>query len=158
MIHVVLTLDAAATFESSLGQFAVPHVDKQDSGAALTAMTLQVSAPESYSYGGFSYHDFGIKMRGGRLVIVYFTGRHRHGGTAPSPPLGETPVPWAYRVAVICYPNGPTMEGKSRTPLAPLCGFDFVMKDPKARDCDRTDVLKIPPELRFRQRCVVSPP
>ena len=71
MVCDVLTLDAAATFESSLGQFAIPHVDKQDFGAALTAMTLQVSAPESYSYGGFFYHDFGTKMKGDKLAIVY---------------------------------------------------------------------------------------
>jgi len=133
----VFTLDTAATFESSLGQFAVPHVDKQDSGAALTAMTLQVSAPENYHYSGFFYHDFGVRIKGVKLAIVYFTGRHRHGAATPSPPPGETPVHWVYHVAVICYPNGPTMEGKSRNPLAPFCGFDFLKKDPKAGDNER---------------------
>lgn len=119
---------------------------------------LQVSIPENYYHGGFFYHDFGVRMKGGKLAIVYFTGRHRHGAAAPSPPPGETPVHWAYRVAVICYPNRPTMEGNSRNPLAPFCGFDFIKKDLKAGDNERrTDVLKIPPEIRFRQRCVILP-
>jgi len=148
----ILTRNTANTFESALGQFAVPHVDKQDAGAALTAMTFLPSVPGNYNPGIFAYHDFKLFIKSFEPSIVYFTGRHRHGGTAPSPPPGQLAVPWAYRLAIICYPNGPTMEGESRNSLVPFRGFDIVKKGANPEGNDHKDVLKMPPEVRNRER------
>ena len=149
--------NTASTFASSLGQFADPHIDNHDAGAALTAMTLHSSIPANYSPGIFAYHDFKVFIKPPELSIVYFTGLHRHGGTAPSPPPGEQAVPWAYRLAIICYPNESTMLGESRNPLVPFRGFDFVKKNLKPENNDRSDVLKIPPEVRNRERYLIVP-
>ena len=149
----------ATTFNNSLGQFAEPHIDSNDAGAALTAMTFLLSVPQHYDPGIFAYHDFKLYIKPTMPTVVFFTGRHRHGGTAPSPLPGQQVVPWAYRLAVICYPNSPTMSGESRNALVPFCGFDVVKKNPTTQDNDHKDVLKIPPEIRFRERYVFcSPP
>lgn len=151
MQATVLTSGTAATFESSLGQFAVPHVDQQDAPSALTAMTLQLSIPDDYSPGIFAYHDFKLFIKPPGLSIAYFTGLHRHGGTAPSPPPGQPAVPWAYRLAVICYPNGQTLSGRSRNPLVPFRGFDIHKNKHKGISENREDTLKVPPEIRHRE-------
>jgi hypothetical protein len=153
-----LTSDTANTFKSALGQFADPHIDKQDAGAALTAMTLLPSVPENYSPGIFAYHDFKLFIKPLEPSIVYFTGLHRHGGTAPSPPPGQPAVPWAYRLAIICYPNRATMQGESRNALMPFRGFDSGKRDARPDDNERKDVLKIPPEVRNRERYLFLPP
>lgn len=114
-------------------------------------MTLLLSVPQDYKPGMFAYHDFMVFIVLANPSIGYFTGLHRHGGTTPSPLPGHRPVPWAYRVTVVCYPNSPTMRGESRNPLVPFRGFDIVKKNPTG-DNNREDVLKIPPEIRFRQR------
>lgn len=148
----MLSPHTASTFASALGQFAVPHIDKQDAGAALTGMTFLPSIPEDYSPGIFAYHDFKLFIKPTEPSIVYFTGLHRHGGTAPSPPPGQPAVPWAYRLSVICYPNGPTMSGESRNSLVPFRGFDIAKQDTSPEDSNRKDVLNIPPEVRHRER------
>lgn len=114
-------------------------------------MTLLLSVPEGYDPGIFAYHDFGIFITPENPSIVYFTGLHMHGGTAPSPPPGQLPLPWAYRLTIISYPNSPTIGGDSRNPLVPFRGFDIVKKN-ATEGGNREDVLKIPPEVRFRQR------
>ena len=141
--------DVANTFHSALGAFAKPHIDTKDAGAALTAMTFVPSIPEGYSPGIFAYHDFKLFIRPVEISIVYFTGLHRHGGTAPSPPLGQHLSPWAYRLAIICYPNARTLQGESRNALVPFPGLTT------AKNCkpgSYKDVLKIPPEVRNRER------
>jgi hypothetical protein len=143
---------AATTFNSALGEFAVPHTDGHDAASALTAMALLLSIPEGYKPGLFAYHDFKIFITPDHPSFVFFTGLHLHGGTPPSPSPGQPAEPWAYRLAIVCYPNGSTMMGESRNPLAPFCGFDCVKKDPTTVDANRNDVLKIPPEVRFRER------
>lgn len=45
------------------------------------------------------------------------------------------------------------MKGQSRNPLAPFRGFDIVVKK-ATDDNNREDVLKIPPEVRFRERYI----
>jgi len=152
VLYDLLMFDAETTFSSSLGQFAVPHIDKHDAPAALMAMMFSPSIPEGYNPGIFAYHDFKLFIRPLELSIVYFTGLHRHGGTAPSPSSGQPSVSWAYRLAVICYPNGPTILGESRNPLVPFVGGSIVKQDAKPGDKDRKDVLKIPPEIRRRER------
>ena len=112
-------------------------------------MALMLSTPDGYESGIFAYHDFKILIVPDDCSFVFFTGLHLHGGTAPSPSLGQQTKPWTYRLAVVCYPNSPTMTGESWNPLAPSCGFDFVENNPTTR---RNDILKIPPEVRFRER------
>jgi len=126
----------ADTFKNALGDFALPHTDENDDGAGLTAMALLPSVPDDYSMGIFAYHDFKIFMKPTGSSIVFFTGRHRHGGTAPSPPPGVQSKKWAYRLTVICYPNAATIRGTSRLSLHPSPGGE---------------VYNLPPEIRFRR-------
>ena len=100
---------------------------------------------------GSAYHDFMVFIVPLNPSIVYFTGLHMYGGTTPFPPPGRPSVPWAYRLPIISYPNGPIMEGESRNPLVPFRGFDIVRRNPNENK-NPEDVLKIPPEIRFRQR------
>lgn len=115
-------------------------------------MTLLLSVPEDYDAGIFAYHDFKLFITSPHPSIVFFTGLHMHGGTAPSPPPGQEPLPWAYRLTVISYPNARMMEGSSRIPIVPFRGFDLVRKNATEGTSNREDTLKIPPEVRLRQR------
>ena len=165
----------AGTFKTALGEFAVPHIDKYDEGAALTAMALLPSIPlPGYCPGIFAYHDFKIFIAPSGPAIVYFTGLHRHGGTAPAPKFDNVAREWAYRLSVICYPNGPTVQGTSRNPIAPFAGFDVIKvsqmgtapstrsntatkdniasEDNTTSEIKHSGVLKIPPEIRNRER------
>ena len=126
---------AGDTFRNALGDFALPHTDNNDDGAGLTAMALLPSVPDGYSIGIFAYHNFKIFMKPTRSSFVFFTGLHRHGGTAPSPPPGKRSKEWAYRLTVICYPNAATIRGTSRLSLLPS---------------PRGEVYNLPPEVRFR--------
>ena len=122
-------------------------------------MALLPSVPSTYSCGIFAYHDFKIFIAPTEPSIVYFTGLHRHGGTAPAPLSGQKAVKWAYRLSVICYPNGPTLRGESRHSLAPFSGFDVVKKDGEVIEkVQHKAVLKLPPEIRRRERYLFCPP
>lgn len=152
-LRSALTPNTVTTFQTALGQFAGAHRDRKDAAAALTAMGLVPCVPPNYRHGIFAYHNFKMFIQPTEPSFVYFTGLHRHGGTAPSPPAGVQPDPRAYRLAVICYPNGQTMQGDSRNALVPFRGFDIVVRDAnQAGGSDRKDVLKIPPEIRWRER------
>jgi hypothetical protein len=120
-----------------LGDFALPHTDNQDDGAALTAMALLPSVPKDYTMGIFAYHDFKMFIKPTGPTFVFFTGLHRHGGTAPAPPPGEQSVDWAYRLTVICYPNHATIRGTSRLSLSPFAKGG--------------DTWNLPPEVRRRE-------
>ena len=147
----LLNFSTANTFASSMGRFAKPHSDKNDAGAALSAMTVLLSIPEYYVPGTFAYHDFMVLIVPTNPSIVYFTGLHTHGGTTPFPPPGRPSLPWAYRLSIVCYLNGPIMGGDSRNSLVPFRGFDIVKRNPNENK-NPEDILKIPPEICFRQR------
>jgi hypothetical protein len=119
-------------------------------------MALLPSVPKDYNCGIFAYHDFKVFIAPTKPSIVYFTGLHRHGGTAPSPLPDTSPMDWAYRLSVICYPNRPTILGASRNPIAPFAGFDVIKKGSTDNETTRTEllngVLKLPPEIRNRER------
>ena len=146
LLLVFLICYSATTFSEALGSFASPHIDRLDAGGALTAMTLILSTPSDYSPGIFALHDLMLFIKPTETSIVYFTGLHRHGGIAPSPPPGQNPDPTAYRLTIICYPNGQIMAGRSRNALAP-----WRVADRETRLKDVHEVLKIPPEVRYRE-------
>ena len=125
------------TFKSSLGNFALPHTDNNDEAAALTAMAIIPSVPKDYSMGIFALHDFMVFIKPSGPSIVFFSGLHRHGGTAPSPPPGKPSVKWAYRLTVVCYPNCATLRGSARASLLPI---------------PNCDVFNIPLEFCWRQQ------
>ena len=136
------------TLSENLGSFAKPHIDRLDAGAALTAMVLILSTPANYSPGTFGFHDFKFVIAPAKTSIVYFTGLHRHGGTVPLPLNSRAPNPTAYRLSIICYPNGRIMQGFSRNALAPW----GAVSDRKGRSKDLVEVLKIPPEVQYREK------
>lgn len=109
-------------------------------------MTLVLSTPSGYNPGVFALHDLKLFIKPTETSIVYFTGLHRHGGTAPSPSPGQDPNPGAFRLTVICYPNGQIMRGRSRNSLAP-----WGVSDGKRHSKDVYEVLKVPPEVRYRE-------
>lgn len=120
-------------------------------------MTQILDVPDGYDQGIFAYHDLKIFIKPQGIYTAFFTGLHRHGGSAPCPLPGTLAEDWAYRVTVICYPNGPTMGGESRNPLVPFCGFDIYKKG-AATQGNITGVLKVPSELRNRQMYVSCSP
>lgn len=93
-------------------------------------------APENYGMGLFHYLEFGVFIATTQYSVIYFSGLHRHGGTAPTAPKGEEPSPSAYRFTVVCYPNYLTARGCGPTAFGPLAAGDRV--------------LIIPPEMRHR--------
>lgn len=146
-----LTPIIANALADALGQFGHSHIDENDSGAALTSFTLIPSFPDDYESGYFAYHDYMVYIAPTEISLLFFTGLHFHGGTAPSPPPGIPPIPSAYRLGIVCYPNGKIMQGESRNALVPFCGSG----DKGEKNHHHKDVLKIPPELRNRERCVL---
>ena len=142
----------ANALADALGQFGLSHIDENDMGAALTNLTLIPSIPDSYKPGHFAYHDYMIYIAPTTISLIFFTGLHFHGGTAPSPPPGILPAPSAYRLGIVCYPNGKIMQGESRNALAPFCGSGTKGE----KNHQHKDVLKIPPEVRNRERYVLS--
>lgn len=140
-------LRPATTFEASLGQFAKPHFDRHDAGAALTAMTQLLSVPKGYDPGVFANHDFKIFIKTTEIFTAFFTGLHRHGASPPSPPPGQPLDSSAYRLTVICYPNGKTIGGESRNSLVSFSYSDDANSEDNGRD-----VLMLSPEVRFRKR------
>lgn len=121
----------------SLGFFGGVHSDNKDDGAFPTGMLLYPTSLAGYISGKFFMVDFAIVIVPQPRDIVFFSGRHRHGGTPSRAPKGRTFVSLdAYRLSVVCYPNGNTVRGTAPTSFGPVGHGDSV--------------LQVTPELRHR--------
>lgn len=78
--------------------------------------------PAEYEPGAFHILQLGVFVVLRKFVGITFSGRRRHVGTAPTPPLGFSCVPYAYRFNVVWYPKEAAVDGNSRWTLASLPG------------------------------------
>lgn len=121
----------------SLGFFGGVHVDNKDDGAFPTGMLFYPTDQPGYTSGRFYIVDFGIAITPKPRDIAFFTGRHHHVGTPSRAPKGANVVSLdAYRLTLVCYPNGNTVRGTAPTSFAPLGHGDGV--------------LQVTPEMRHR--------
>lgn len=109
---------------SALGFSGGAHSDIYDSAAGLSVMAVLSDLPEGKSWepGRFHILTLGVYVVLQPFLLVFFTGRLRHGGTAPlQPPEDPDPLPpWAYRLTAIGYPSRRIVEGDVRHALAAL--------------------------------------
>lgn len=102
------------------------HEDIHDSEMSLSNMTVLSDIPESdndergYEPGRFHLIGLGIYVQLHAFQSIYFSGRLRHGGTAPLAPPGEPPCSWACRCVVISYPSSLYVTGFIRQAFATL--------------------------------------
>ena len=88
-------------------------------------MTVLSDLPDEPGWepGRFHLLTLGVYITLEPFRAMFFTGRLRHGGTAPLQPPGDNqpPIPeWAYRLTAIGYPSRRIVEGDVRHSLAAL--------------------------------------
>lgn len=109
-----------------MGEFGDAHTDNNDSAASYSVMTVlsDLPAKDGWEPGRFHILPLGVYVTLTPFLLVYFSGRLRHGGTAPvQPPEDDEPLPeWAYRLVMIGYPSRRIIEGNVRHALAALPG------------------------------------
>ena len=108
---------SAGDLHESLGFFGGKHKDQHDSIGGYTCMTAISDLPDDYHAGVFHCLELGIFIVPSDIMILSFSGLRWHCGTPPTAPPGEDPVPWAYRLTLICYPPAKIMDGTSSIPL-----------------------------------------
>ena len=120
----LLIFPAEESLASALGFFGGAHTDENDSAAGFSCMTVLSDLPdgEGWEPGRFHLLTLGVFVTLEPFMVVFFTGRLRHGGTAPlQPPEDAKPLPpWAYRLTAIGYPSRRIVEGDVRHALAAL--------------------------------------
>lgn len=123
-IITVLILFTEESLASALGFFGGAHTDENDAAAGFSCMTVLSDLPdeEGWEPGRFHLLTLGAFVTLEPFLVVFFTGRLRHGGTAPLQPPGDVkPLPpWAYRLTAIGYPSRRIVEGDVRHALAAL--------------------------------------
>lgn len=90
---------------------------------------------EGFDGGLFFYSDFGIFIQPKTFDIVYFSGKHSHGGTAAFAPEGVDPTPSDFRFNVVLYPNEATVRNLGPTPLGPLSVRQDLKITPEIHHC-----------------------
>ena len=102
--------------------FGGPHYDKHDGSHSLSSMSTASDLPNEpgWDYGRFHLLGIGAYVELEPFTAIYFSGRLRHGGTAPVAPEGVVPPPWAYRMVIIGYPPRQIILGKARHAFAAL--------------------------------------
>ncbi|KAJ3515258.1 hypothetical protein NMY22_g14501 [Coprinellus aureogranulatus] len=118
---------------NQLGDFGCEHFDKTDSPDHFTTMLSNPDIPTTYQPGAFHILQLGVFSVLYKFVGVTFSGRRRHVGTAPTPPPGSPPVPYAYRFNVVWYPKDAAVNGNSRWTLASLPGPSSTSVKPRKR-------------------------
>ena len=98
------------------------HADDGDSALSLTAMTVVSELPDGPGWepGRFHLLSVGVFITLVKFLVVFFTGRIYHGGTAPMAPEGEDAPDDAYRLMLIAYPPKKVVEGGARHSFAAL--------------------------------------
>lgn len=101
------------------------HEDEHDSELSFSNMTVlsdtdTSEGDEPYEPGRFHLIGLGVYTQLYTFRSIYFTGRLRHGGTAPLAPMGQSAAPWAYRCVIISYPAGAYVSGLIRQAFATL--------------------------------------
>ena len=107
-----------------MGFYGAEHTDDNDSPASFSVMVVLSDLPDKRGWepGRFHLLPLGVYVTLVPFLTVFFSGRLRHGGTAPlQPPSVNGPVPgWAYRLVAIGYPARRIVEGNVRHALAAL--------------------------------------
>ncbi|KAJ3555736.1 hypothetical protein NM688_g2407 [Phlebia brevispora] len=114
--------DSVGSLEGSLEFFGAAHNDKGDCETSYSEMTVVSDLPsdEGWQGGRFNLLALGSYIRLVRWCTVFFSGRLRHGGTAPLAPVGLPAPEHAFRVVLISYPLETVIQGHARHALAAL--------------------------------------
>jgi hypothetical protein len=125
------THEDATQLNQGLGHFGEMHIDKDDHPAYLTNILIISDLPPSYHPGIFMFYELGAYIRMDPLVSANFSGLRYHGGTSPTPPLGQKPAAWAYRLVHISYPAKSIIDMSSRQAIATLPGGETLYLTPE---------------------------
>lgn len=92
---------------TALGFFGGAHSYDKDAAAGFSSMTVLSDLPEvgGWEPGRFHLLTLGVFVTREPFLVIFFTGRLRHGGTAPLQPPDDTTLlpPWAYRLTATVY-------------------------------------------------------
>lgn len=133
--HLWSTEDSLKT---DMGISGDAHEDTHDSELGFSNMMVLSDIPGSdpekedpeegeYEPGRLHLIGLGLYTQLFTFRSIYFTGRLRHGGTAPLAPVGKPAQPWAYRCVIITYPSGAYVSGLIRQAFATLPFRDEVL-------------------------------
>lgn len=102
--------------------FGIPHCDGCDFAASFSCMQVISKLPEEDGWQGGRFHllALGCYVKLERWRTIYFSGRLRHGGTAPLAPKGQKAPAGTFRVVVIGYPPETMIGGHIRHALAAM--------------------------------------
>lgn len=93
-----------------LGVAGAAHDDDNDDNIVPTVMTCTSHLRAGVHPGIFHGLDLGIYVQLDRTTTIVFSGRHRHGGTAPFVPDDMEPCNSDIRMTWISYPNQQTLD------------------------------------------------
>lgn len=130
-----------ADLSQHLGVAGGAHTDEHDDPMVPTVMTCTSNLRKGVHPGLFHILDLGIYVELERNTTVVFSGRHRHGGTAPFVPEGMGQCDTDVRMTWISYPNQLTLDRCGPLLLASV-GFKS-----ESVDQQQSNTLFTPPQL-----------
>lgn len=120
--RLITIFHKGGTLSSSMSVYGCPHTDHCDCPVSFSFMQDISELPEGEGWQGGRFHllALGFYVKLVRWRIIYFSGRLRHGGTAPLAPIGQTAPKHAFRVVLIGYPPQTMIEGNVCHALAAM--------------------------------------
>lgn len=142
-----------ANLVKHLGVAGGSHIDENDDPIIPSVMTCTSNLRDGVHPGLFHMLDLGIYVVLERTTTVVFSGRHRHGGTAPYVPADMGPCETDVQMTWISYPNQPTMDRTGPCMVA-AAGFNSksvekqvnTLFTPPRMDVGRLDAHSTPSE------------
>jgi hypothetical protein len=105
---------------SQLGVAGGGHTDNQDCPASRSVMTCESCLRPEVHPGVFFILELGIYVVLRNSVSIVFSGRRKHGGTAPIVPPAYPLTSWETRLTVISYPNERILDRLGALCLSPM--------------------------------------
>lgn len=106
------------SLKEHLGMAGGAHTDEDDDPIVPTVMTSASKLQKGAHPGLFHILDLGIYVQLDMTVSVLFSGRHKHGGTAPYIPPHLEAKNTDIRITCISYPNQPSLDRCGPTAVA----------------------------------------
>lgn len=113
---------AGKKLNRSLGKFGGSHIDANDAVLCPSAMAVLTKPHPDVEPEIFTILDAGIVWVLEEFGLVYFSGLHFHGGSEPTYKNKTTSSEIYYRLTLICYPPGHSLDGNAGEAFAALPG------------------------------------